>query len=628
MSSDLGTELYEDGFSEEDKIDINLLDKQTILDNDIFRNIFAINDQLVRTNKIVELEEHAKELNVLRSFDKKLKAYQADYIQQFKQQGSNIIQFTNPPIKSTLKCGKWKCEDTGVTKTILSANAIPITITACPHPIMPVARLVNLDTNTEKIKIEFYKDKKWQSIIVDRSMIANKSNIIQLSDRGIEVNSESAKDLVSYLADVISLNMNTIKVYNSIDHLGWINEDFAPYVEDLKYDGDNAYKDLYESIKEKGSYEKWKNYCIELRKQSKYAHILLASSFAAPLIKLLGINCFIVHLWGGTGTGKTVGLMLAMSVWGDPNIGKLVRTLNSTQVAMARLASFLHDIPFAGDELQTIANRWDSFDNLVMYLTEGIDRGRGKAYGGLEIQATWNCIFLLTGEEPITKSNSGGGVKNRVIELECQEKIIQDGNYTANFLRENYGFAGKEYIQNLPEQKELQEKYRTIFKEILDKCDTTDKQAMAMATILLADKLSTELIFKDDNALKIDDIKEYLNSNKEVDAAERAYEWTLSWIAENANKFRNDTLNEIWGKLVEDENYCLINKNVFEENLNKAGFDYKAIIKKFADKGYVEKNSQGRFIHNTKAFNIKANYIKINLKNDIENTINDEELPF
>ena len=132
-----------------------------------------------------------------------------------------------------------------------------------------------------------------------------------------------------------------------------------------------------------------------------------------------------------------------------------------------------------------------------------LHRGRGKAFGGIELLKEWNCCFLFTGEEPITKATSGGGVKNRVIEVEATEKVIADGNFVSNFVRKNYGFAGKEFIENIPKQEELQERYRTIFQNILRKTDTTDKQAMAMATILLADEISTELIFKD-NKLEIE----------------------------------------------------------------------------------------------------------------------------
>lgn len=591
---------------------IEELNSESILDKKIFEYIFSITNQVARTEFIVKLEDKARQMGVIRGFGKLLKAYQTEYAQQFKQKGSNVIQFTKPPIEN-LKCGKWECNDTGVFKNIMGAGMIPQTIIACSHPILPVERLINVDTETEKLKIAFFKDDKWQSVTVERSLVANKSNIIQLSDRGIEVNSENSKELVSYIADVVSLNVKEIPVSRSTDRLGWIENEFAPYVNDLKYDGDIAFKDVYASIKEVGDYEEWKKLCRDIRKESKIAHLLLASSFASVLNEILGVLPFVVHIWGGTGAGKTVGLMLAMSVWGNPEVGKLVRTLNATQVALARYASFVHDIPFAGDELQTIKNRWDSFDNLVMYLTEGIDRGRGKAYGGIETLKEWNCCFLFTGEEPITKATSGGGVKNRVIEVEATEKVIKDGNFISNFVRKNYGYAGKEFIANISKQDELQKRYREIFQNILEKTDTTDKQAMAMATILLADEISTDLIFKDEK-LTVEDVSSWLTSTKEVDVSARAYEWTMNWISQNINKFKENDNGEIWGKYIENQDVCLVNKSLYAEALNKAGFDFMAVIRKFADRNQIERNSQGKFTHQTKAFGVKANYIKFRLE--------------
>lgn len=624
---ELSEQLINEGFTPFGEI--SELTKDNILEKEIFEHIFSIDNQIARTTLIVKLQDKARELGLIRSFDKLLKAYQTEFAQKFKQKGSNTIQFTQPPIEN-LKCGKWECEDTGVTKSTLGAGMIPQTVVACSHPILPVERLINVDSETEKIKLAFFKDNKWQYITIERSVVANKSNIIQLSDRGIEVNSENAKDLVSYIADVVSLNAKEIPVSRSTDRLGWIEREFAPYVSDLKYDGDIAFKDVYASIREVGKYEDWKEVCRKVRKESKIAHLLLASSFASTLNQMLGVLPFVVHIWGGTGTGKTVGLMLAMSVWGNPEVGKMVRTLNATQVALARYAAFVHDIPFAGDELQTIKNRWDSFDSLVMYLTEGVDRGRGKAFGGIELLKEWNCCFLFTGEEPITKATSGGGVKNRVIEVEATEKVIFDGNFVSNFVRKNYGYAGKEFINNIPKQEELQKRYREIFQTILKQTDTTDKQAMAMATILLADEISTELIFKDEK-LTIDDVKKWLTSAKEVDVSTRAYEWTIDWISQNIKKFKENETGEIWGKYVEDEDICFVNKTVYTNELNKAGFDFSAVIRNFADRGQIEKNSQGKFTHQTTINGVRSNLLKFRLepnKSDIayENKYTQEKL--
>lgn len=622
-------ELREAGFR---PFEIDELDRASILQRDVFDYLFTILDHMEHTALLVKLREKARELGVARDFDTMYKAAQASFIQQNKQAGSNVIKFTDCPLPG-LKCGKWECTDFGVTKQTLSNGLMPIKVTACSHPILPVERLTNLDTGTEKIKLAFYKDGRWQDITVDRSQVANKSNIVQLADRGIEVTSENAKDLVSYIADVVALNIKDIPVHKSISRLGWVNDKFAPYVDGIKYDGDIAYKDIYEAVRERGDYEEWKALCKLLRKR-KVAHIMLATSFASPLIEPLGILPFVLHIWGGTGVGKTVGLMLAMSVWGDPEMGKLVRSLNATQVSLGRTASFLYSIPFAGDELQIIKNRWDNFDQLIMFLTEGIDRGRGKAYGGIEDLKQWRCCFMFSGEEPITKSASGGGAKNRVIEIECTEPVVEDGNFVSNFVRENFGYAGRIFIENLPDKKDLQEQYREIFRQIVEQCDTTDKQAMAMAAILLADKLAAQYIFQDD-PLQIDDVKDYLQTKADIDVAARAYEWTVSWITRNSKRFTDvDNNGEIWGKLNLNENYCMVLRDVLDEQLGKAGFDYSAVIRKWAERGQIERNSQGRYYHHTKVSGIKGYYTKIMLDgacefdNADEMDLDGDELPF
>lgn len=595
--------------------EIDELNKTTILEEKVFKHVLQVTDPIQRTRILVDLQEKAKELKVSKSFNQMFKAYQSDQNAKFKQKGSNVINFTNPPIND-LKCGKWQALDTGIKRTQLS-NFEAQTIEACSHPIIPVERLINIENDMEKIKLAFYKDKRWQNVVVEKNTIASKNKIIQLANRGIEVNENNAKELITYLSDVITLNPNEIPVNKGIGRLGWIDEIFSPYTEELKYDGDLSFKSVFECINQKGDFEEWKKECIKLRK-NKVAHLLLASSFAAPLIEIVGGLPFIVHLWGGTGSGKTVALMVAMSVWGNPEIGKLVKTLNSTQVALARYASFVHNIPFAGDELQTIKNKWESFDKLIMYLCEGMDKSRGTTTGGVEDQKEWKCCFLFTGEEPITQSNSGGGVKNRVIEIEASSNIIEDGNHTSNFFRENYGHAGKFYIENLPSKKEIKVRYQKILQDLIEKFDTTGKQAMAMALILLGDEISTELIFKD-NELSLNDVEEYLASQKEVEQYERAYELIIDWINVNINRFSTNSQSEIWGEI--QDNYCLIYPTILKEFLKSQGINFDAIKKRLAEGGKIIRDGQGKYqvAKTLKQSNKKERVIQIVLPSYLEN---------
>ena len=590
---------------------IEQINKDDEFDDDLFYEILETTDVLERAKFIENIRKKCQQCGRLREFNNLLKAWLLKYTQIIKQEGSNKTLFTDSTVQ--LNCGKWIANDLGVVLNDITSQGMPVTIVACHHPILPVERYINIDTDTEKIKLAFFRNQKWREIIVDCCTVLNKNNIVQLADRGVLVTSETSKDLVKYLSDVISLNEREIPLYDSIGRLGWIDGGFAPYSENVKFDGESDFKSIYENVCEKGNYEIWLDHVKELRKDINI-RLVLSASFASPLIEILGALPFILHLWGTTGFGKTVSLMVASSVWGNPEMGCLTRTMNMTANAMARTSCFLYNIPFCADELQQIKSNWNTYDSLVMYLTEGIDRGRAKAKGGVEETKTWRNSFIFTGEEPITKGVSGGGVKNRVIEIECESKIIQDGNHTANLVKANYGYAGKVFIAYLSEliekdKQNIVDEYKKLFKGILEATDTTDKQALSMALMLLADKLACECIFHDE-PLSIDQIKKYVVPESEVRVEDRSYEEVVSLVSRNVNKFSEDS-NDSWGRITDD--IVTINKQVLEQEMSKMGFDFGSVKKGWDRKGYLIKNSAGRYVHQTRVNGIRGNYIKLQL---------------
>ena len=614
------------------KIDyINGISKTSEFEDAMFIDILSTDDLIERQKYIEQVRKKAREVNRLREFDNLLKAWITRNAQLLKQTDSKNTEFTDAPL--TLKCGKWTATDAGVSIAEITKSGDIIKYTACPHPILPVERLVNIDTDTEKTKIAFFKDMRWRDMTVDNSILANKSTITQLADRGIMVTSESAKDLVKYLSEVASLNMQTIPFYRSISRLGWIEKDFAPYDTTIKYDGDADFQSIYEHVGECGDYKLWLEHITTLRENINI-RLMLSASFASVLIEKVGALPFVLHLWGTTGFGKTVSLMVASSIWGNPDMGCLTRSMNATANSIVRTASFLYSIPFCADEMQQIKDRWGNYDNFIMFVCEGIDRGKAKAKGGVEEQKVWKNAFIFTGEEPVTKANSGGGVKNRCIEIEVKDKIIPDGNKTANLVKENYGFAGEkfiEYLQSIPDES-IKNEYKQIFTDIIENCDTTEKQAMSMALILLADKIACECIFTNSSPLSIEEVKEYLVSAKTVDMPQRAYEWVVNWIAENNIRFNTDVAENkgaIWGRIQND--IVTINKNVLIEAMNKTGFDFMACSRKWEAEGKIKLNSQGYITHQTKVSGIKGNYIKFVLPADVPEWVEvekDTDLPW
>lgn len=595
----MNQDLEETMLEEYPPYNIEELDKESILKDNIFDYLIALPYSSNKIRIIEDLRNRAKDLKVLRAFNNIFKQKNQEYIRNLKSKGGNIIKFTDCPVEN-LKCGAWIAEDKGIYKMDYTATMQPIKIKACPHPILPVEIINNIDTNTEKVKLAFYKRKTWQYATVERKIIASNNAIIQLANRGIEVNSENAKSLVTYLADIIELN--NIETTEGVTHLGWINKDFIPYTSNFKYDGDLAYKNIFESVATNGDYQQWKEKIKELRKKSKTLRFLLAASFASPLIKIFQINPFIVHLWGKSGTGKTVAQMVCASIWGNPSKGKLLSSLDSTKVASERLCNFLRNMPLILDELQITKTKYKTYDTLIYELTEGKGRDRGTVDGGLTNITEWDNIIILSGEEPITNFSSKEGVKNRVIEVEENEVIVDNGNEIVNFILKNYGFAGKEFINLVQDSEEsIFDEYKDIVNS-LKKDFNSSKQINSIATILLADKIASESIFKD-NRLIIDDAKEYFT--KDIDEVDRYIELIIDIANANINYFydKNNSFppsGQIWGNIMKTSEgksimyYDFIPTKLYEI-LEENNINWNGIKKKMADKGYVVKSSEGKY---------------------------------
>ena len=315
-------------------------------------NQFSDNGLLLKQT-LMRMSEKAKEVGV-RNFATLFKLYIEELA---KSKGTviidNMTDFEGQEIQ--LQCGEWYCDDFGVR----SRNLYGAEIVACNHPIMPVQRLIDIDSGAEKLKLAYRKGKMWRYIISDKKTLASNNSILQLAEFGIAVNSENSRFLVKYLSDIEYMNYDLIEELNSVGRLGWIDGyGFSPYVDDLIFDGNVSFKHFFESVKQQGSYDKWLELAKDIRKNGSIpARIALAASFSSVLVNPLGALPFFTHFWGTTESGKTVMLMLAASVWANPKLGEYIHTFNSTNVAQELAATFVNSMPLILDELQIIKDK-------------------------------------------------------------------------------------------------------------------------------------------------------------------------------------------------------------------------------------------------------------------------------
>ena len=511
--------------------------------------------------------------------------------------GFNRTDFTGQELE--LDCGSWNASDTGIYGT----DKLGFEVVACYHPIMPVQRLVNVDTKVHKVMLAYRLGKRWETVIEDRSVVSDSRSVISLSKYGIMVNSETSKALVRYLADVEQLNYDLIPEVSSVGRLGWIDDyGFSPYEENLVFDGEETFRTRFESIQEKGSRQAWLD-CVRAVRAGKtpgnvVARIVLAASFASVLVKPCNCLPFFVHLWGGSETGKSLSLVLAASVWANPEIGVYIQTFNATEVGKELGAAFCNSLPLIIDELQLVKDNRKDFDKMIYQLSEGVGRTRGQKQGGLQKTPTWRNCIITTGEFPIISANSGEGAVNRTIEVDCHDtKLFDEPKKTATSLYANYGFAGREFVEHLMEDgaQERVQKLQEAMQDALKTGDTMDKQTASAALILAADRLSEEWIFQDGILLQPEDISKYLVSKEAVNQNARALQYLYDFININQARFTPEAdthQGEIWGDL--DDDYAYIIRSKFDQILQDEGYNASAFLGWAKNTGNIVCGKDGR----------------------------------
>ena len=554
---------------------------------------------------------HAAKMEELAAYSvskgfKGFKTMYKKYVESLKAQSGtiyidNVTNFTNQPLE--LNAGDWEADDSGIFKKNGYNDEV-----ACPHPIMPVERLVNIDTGEEKLQLAFRKGTIWRKIIVSKTVLASSNKVTELAGSGIAVTSQNARAFIQYISDMENMNYYLIPEKKSIGRFGYIpDEGFSPFVDGLIFDGDANFKAMFQTVRSRGSETKWLETAEEVREMSTTAKIILASSFASVLLEPLNCLPFFVHLWGvDSGTGKTVALMVAASVWGDPAVGAYVKTFDGTVVGMEKTAAFLNNLPFCLDELQLAKDSKGRTTFDVYKLAQGVGRTRGNRSGGVDLTPTWRNCILTTGESPLTGTASGAGAVNRVIDIECKsaQAVIKDGMRISGAVKRNYGFAGRKFVERLYQPgviDQVSERYRELFRILSDR-DTTEKQAMAAAAIILADELACQWIFSGQQPLTIEQVSEFLASKAAVSAGDRGYKYLCDWVTQNSNKLcgRSENPNiEVLGALEDGRAYII--RSVFERILQDAGYSTAAMISYLKQSNLIETrgraNTKGKRIN-------------------------------
>lgn len=589
--------------------------KSDLLSREFMQEVFDEEDEIERGVNIANLMDRARELKAYTEFKVLLDAFRKAEREALPEKTKGTLcQWTNfeSDEYDNMICGYWNATERGILKPNSDEYA-------CYHPILPVERLKNIETGAEQIKLAYKRNGTWHEIVVPKSLIASASKIVALAEQGIAVTSENAKLLVKYLSDVENQNDNFIKIKRSTSKFGWLNKDFIPFDGDIIFDGDMKFKQVSESVTTQGSYTTWLDHARTVRARKRIeSKFCLAASFASVLVAPLRGLPFFVDLWGGTEAGKSVALMLAASVWANPDENAFIGDYKSTETALEAKADMLNHLPMLLDDTSNQNRRLaENFESLVYVLCSGKGKTRSNKDIGINRESRWKNCIITNGEKPLTSYVNQGGAMNRILEISCDSYIFEDPRLTASMVKNNYGYAGRDFIKIL---KEIGvEGLMEIQKGFLDELDNDEKmqkQSLSLSIVLTADKIATDYIFKDGEYIDIEEAKQVLIDKNEISDNERCYRFILDRVVANRGRFdpRNENIEQ-WGVI--EDNYVLMISTALSRLCKEEGYSRLSFLKWANDKGLIQGNA-GRYDFTKKINGICVKYVKIKILDDNE----------
>ena len=510
-------------------------------------------------------------------------------------------------------------------------------ILVCYHPILPIEKYKNLEDGSEKIKIGFYKNNEWEYLIVDKSTISSSQSIVKLSDFGIAVTSENAKYLVKYLAEIENLNQDKISTSASVSRLGWFGDDtLIPYTDKYEFDNERDFPYINEKFGQSGELKDWVEFFRERRKHNNTSRIVMASAVSSILLKKIKQPGFTLHVWGESEYGKTVACMVGQSMFGNPsqNDGKGIGiNFNFTAAGLEYRLNLYNNIPLFVNEMQHQKDAKD-YDKILFLISEGKGKSRATKTGGISKENNWNNVVITNGEKNIIKDNSNAGAYNRCLSCEVTDYLYKDLQEVADFAKENYGTVIREILKHLPNYD-----LKAMFKQIyngLSQEDTTNKQKILEAIIILGDKLLTDIIFKDEYYLTEEDFENKIVKKKDVVVEERAFEAIRDWYMSEKRHFLEDTESnldnqdikvEIYGRDMKF-GYIAILPAILRKVLSENGYDYFEVLNAWKRKGHIKCDKN----NNTQVVRLNGSRIRcvvLDMKRGLEEEEQEEmPLPF
>ncbi|WP_239733687.1 DUF927 domain-containing protein [Mammaliicoccus sp. M-M49] len=465
---------------------------------------------------------------------------------------------------------------------------VPMLITSTPPFITKCFK--DIESLIVSYEMSYLKANEVTKFPVQALDIRDAKNIINLSGKGLDVDSNNRSELVQFIS--MFMRLNNLPTNKTVSRLGHVRGHFIHPLIDSDVEliiHEEGYKRLANAFKTKGTLQDYSDTVFKQVKDSPMAMMFVYASLGSILLHDFNVEPFIIDLSGKTSTGKTTALKVAGSVWGTDDLRS---EWNTTKVSVERKASMMNSFPLIYDDTRK-APVYQLAD-IVYQFSGGRSKGRGNIHS-IDSESTWQNILISTGETSIVEyGQEKAGISARVITLQDNPfnddvdlRDLYDG------LENNFGHLGLAFIDQYNKHKlEYKESFKGHEKLFIDKAEDNEimqRLGRAFALLQTAAEILNDIENFEHDPYKIvntayESMKE---NNKSIDKPKQMLVSLLESLDSSRNSITGDGYTEVFNtevKAIHKKNLlCVLGKTVNDFLTTET----TSITKEWRDRGYL-----------------------------------------
>ena len=336
-----------------------------------------------------------------------------------------------------------------------------------------------------------------------------------MAKEGVTAWGKALDKLMVYTTKWIDELQRTTMADEAHRQFGWVGDEMGSFVlgdklvtaTDVEFNPpSSATAGLIGAFEPKGTREKNLELLEFYNKPGYELHqYVVGVGFGSPLMAVTGLNSMSIHLYGGSGVGKTTAQMAAIGIWGSPD--ELMNSKEDTHNARMLRGEVMHNIPLVSDEMTNVNG--EQMSDYTYQVSSGRQKNRMSASGNTERARgkPWQLLALSSGNTSaweILGRHKATPKAEMLRMFELNVKMMNftkgDNTATANLIEDfksNYGHIGIEYIQWVINNKDEVRKIVDSVRVRLDKSAGlgpehrfwTNGNAAIIAGLMIAKKL-------------------------------------------------------------------------------------------------------------------------------------------